>query len=636
MKPYKTDSEVSIWNDAPNDGKKYVRFKGQWVESTTGTTNYNELSNKPAIGGTTLTKDSTAAGLGLETVADAEAMETRIAATIGARDFEQNHSYKQNQLIFYSNKLYRARYAFTSGTDFNAPDWQKVSSTEWGDIDGTITDQADLAAALNARLNKSADHANGSTVISNDDASSGFDIATVQDDTGTHFNFGTNTDAGNPVLGGMDARPAASTTTGTRRLLFVTDSGGNIRVHLRKDKPFPSAASDLSEDDLILNKGEIQAIVNDIMAALSQGLKTPGVIDKESNLPDASEADNGTYYVVQELDVTAPGQQGRAWKNDTLSPDAWQVVIDNVYAPDEEWINLTQSGALTLDADKQALINEALQSSQVEQTLPESDDQADETKLISRRAAFGLVPKQQDPDDEGKAMIIGSNGKLTPGVSGKVDSVNGIPPDENKNVKTDYIYQTEADFEAAKDNIPVGATVIKLYEYPKNLSPVPPIGFQYVQYARVESNDFDVAFPLGKRPESLWPGTSWSKLWEDEQVFFRTGGSLGSQLNRTDGKQDQASQLPSHTHSLSNHTHSVPSHTHGFGYNTPGAAGVGLDGGAVPIYAFSGVDDARTGTTNSGGSGTSGSGGSGTSGSASNSTETRPVNRLMVIWERDN
>jgi hypothetical protein len=168
-----------------------------------------------------------------------------------------------------------------------------------------------------------------------------------------------------------------------------------------------------------------------------------------------------------------------------------------------------------------------------------------------------------------------------------------------------------------------------------NLPPfVPPLWFQYTQYATAASNDYDTAFPEKSRPETIWPGTLWRALWEDEQVFFRTGGSLGSQSDRTNGKQNQASQLPSHNHSLPGHTHSIPSHTHGFNYNTPGAAPVGLDGGGAILYVFSGVDDARSGTTNSGGSGTSGSGGSGTSGNTSDSTETRPVNRLMIIWER--
>jgi hypothetical protein len=376
--------------------------------------------------------------------------EARIAAAVGARDFEPAHAYKKNQLLFNSGGLYRAKYAFTSGGAFDPSDWEMVALNEWGKIGGALEDQEDLAAALGARLNKSAAHANGSTEISNGGAGSGFSAATTQGDTGTVFALETNTEAGNPVIGGMAGRTAASTTTGSRRLLFVTDQGGNIRVHLRKDKPAPAQASDLSEGDAVPNKGEIQAIVNGIMAALSQGLKTPGVIGKESDLPDASDAENGTYYVVQELDVTAPGQQGRAWKNDALAGDAWQVVIDNVFAPDEAWIGLDQAGALTIAASAQALINGALQGGQVEQALPETDDQADEGKLISRRAAFGLLPKQQDPAEAGKAMIIGPGGGLAPGVSGKVDSIDGVEPDSSKNVEL-TLEMTKAEHDALED-----------------------------------------------------------------------------------------------------------------------------------------------------------------------------------------
>ena len=46
-----------------------------------------------------------------------------------------------------------------------------------------------------------------------------------------------------------------------------------------------------------------------------------------------------------------------------------------------------------------------------------------------------------------------------------------------------YVYETEAEFEADKANIPVGATVIKLYEYPDNLA-----GFMVVpDYANMET-----------------------------------------------------------------------------------------------------------------------------------------------------
>ena len=66
---------------------------------------------------------------------------------------------------------------------------------------------------------------------------------------------------------------------------------------------------------------------------------------------------------------------------------------------------------------------------------------------------------------------------------GQVDTVNGIPPDANKNVQTDYVYATEAEFEADKANIPVGATVIKLYEYPDSTA-----GFMVVpDYANRET-----------------------------------------------------------------------------------------------------------------------------------------------------
>jgi hypothetical protein len=50
-------------------------------------------------------------------------------------------------------------------------------------------------------------------------------------------------------------------------------------------------------------------------------------------------------------------------------------------------------------------------------------------------------------------------------------------------VQTDYVYETEAEFEADRDSIPVGATVIKLYEYPDNLA-----GFMVVPDYSAEQN----------------------------------------------------------------------------------------------------------------------------------------------------
>jgi hypothetical protein len=57
--------------EAPDDGKSYVRKSKLWSEMPTPVVDYDDLTDKPAIDGTTLTKDSTAAGLGLETAANA-------------------------------------------------------------------------------------------------------------------------------------------------------------------------------------------------------------------------------------------------------------------------------------------------------------------------------------------------------------------------------------------------------------------------------------------------------------------------------------------------------------------------------------------------------------------------------------
>jgi hypothetical protein len=77
-------------------------------------------------------------------------------------------------------------------------------------------------------------------------------------------------------------------------------------------------------------------------------------------------------------------------------------------------------------------------------------------------------------DGDGTKALL-DNG--TYGAAGKVNKVNGISPDESitdptdpnfRNVKTDYVFATEAEFNAADPTIPDGATVDKLWEYPDN------------------------------------------------------------------------------------------------------------------------------------------------------------------------
>jgi hypothetical protein len=53
---------------------------------------------------------------------------------------------------------------------------------------------------------------------------------------------------------------------------------------------------------------------------------------------------------------------------------------------------------------------------------------------------------------------------------GSVKKIDGIAPDSNKNIQMTYTYETETAFEADKNNIPVGAIVVKKWLYPP-LSP---------------------------------------------------------------------------------------------------------------------------------------------------------------------
>jgi hypothetical protein len=140
-------------------------------------------------------------------------------------------------------------------------------------------------------------------------------------------------------------------------------------------------------------------------------------------------------------------------------------------------------------------------------------------------------------------------------------------------------------------------------EYVKNyFPPPPPIHFQYTQYAESASNDFNIAFPEHSRPESLWPNTKWKTLWEDEFIFFRTGGSQSLLMltQRVDGYQQE--DFKSHTHS----SYSYIWHHGPWDGNTP------IDGSVFD-------NDATVYSSNIGYSGGS---------------ETRPNNRLMIIWQR--
>ncbi|MDR2096020.1 MAG: hypothetical protein LBP76_10965 [Treponema sp.] len=67
------DKDISPVFEAPDDNKPYIRKSKAWAEMPDPIVDYDDLIDKPAINGTTLNKDSTAVGLGLDTITAREA-----------------------------------------------------------------------------------------------------------------------------------------------------------------------------------------------------------------------------------------------------------------------------------------------------------------------------------------------------------------------------------------------------------------------------------------------------------------------------------------------------------------------------------------------------------------------------------
>lgn len=64
-----------------------------------------------------------------------------------------------------------------------------------------------------------------------------------------------------------------------------------------------------------------------------------------------------------------------------------------------------------------------------------------------------------------------------------------------------------------------------------------PIGSFYVQYPdKDKAIPLTIVFPESKSPNTLFPGTTWTKQWNTESIFFRTEGEL-SKVSRTNGLQ---------------------------------------------------------------------------------------------------
>lgn len=149
--------------------------------------------------------------------------------------------------------------------------------------------------------------------------------------------------------GGPNFDTSSGTMIGTFDIWY--DIGdGKVRHYYRQGH--------LSET--ILNTDELITleVANNIISAVSQSLKIPVVIQYESQLP--SNPSKGDYYVINYMDVTAPGQQGRAWWDGSQ----WQKIVDRIYEPDHSTISLDSNTRLTIAQNVLDSINEAIRQAQ--------------------------------------------------------------------------------------------------------------------------------------------------------------------------------------------------------------------------------------------------------------------------------
>jgi hypothetical protein len=129
--------------------------------------------------------------------------------------------------------------------------------------------------------------------------------------------------------------------------------------------PLPSNLTDLiptqaNAGNKLVDLNLMQSSIQSALTSIPAGLKPPIEIDLESELPPESglaDVDVGTFYIIQDMDVSMQGRTGKAWANhqdgNSSNPVIWYRVYDQYYSADGTTITLTPTGQLQVD---QALI----------------------------------------------------------------------------------------------------------------------------------------------------------------------------------------------------------------------------------------------------------------------------------------
>jgi hypothetical protein len=282
-------------------------------------------------------------------------------------------------------------------------------------LDISLSDLADIL------LRRSASHANGGTSLTN--GGFGFSALSTEVDTNSVGGFETSTEAGKPVVAGLSLKHNVSQTDSVHVLLM--NDGVKKSAYLLKNKGVPSSRSQVLSADELLNRGEIDSTINNIVAsAISGVLPIPVVLDKESSLPNIIGGSGSVqYFVIEDMDVSSTDavRQGRAWCG--VGETSWHILLDLVNALSTDSFKQKSDGEWVLAESVQALIDGAVQGSQILTAEPTSA--ATDSQVVSGKRLWSMFGAALSTFKTTAKTVVGAVNELFDLVAAKQGTLSG-------------------------------------------------------------------------------------------------------------------------------------------------------------------------------------------------------------------
>ena len=138
-------------------------------------------------------------------------------------------------------------------------------------------------------------------------------------------------------------------STENQRIISIRKPDDSVSWQLRSNKGNITTLN-IDENDDLLNRGQIINLMHETMGS---ALRTPEFIELESELPPVTlSTPDGTYFIVGDMDITAPGHEGRVWVNHAVSSTEYQKVVDKGVDADGDWIILNENNDFTFNTEK--------------------------------------------------------------------------------------------------------------------------------------------------------------------------------------------------------------------------------------------------------------------------------------------